>query len=109
MASLLSWASLYAYLQARTPGTVEHCLFIVNVERNTTSLTVNHGQPMSAPVTVHDLQPLIDSYTAGILPEGARVKFGEINIDYVGNAAAVTVYYVAADGSQQRVTNDHKF
>lgn len=90
---MLSWASLYGYIQTRCPFTVEQVNFLVDVEGETVNLSVNGKSLNAVPLKFHEVHPLLIAYLPGLgLAEDAAVLKGTIEIDYKANNAVVNVY-----------------
>lgn len=107
---LLSWASLYGYLSARTTVKIERVAFIIDPVALTLQMSINGDDAKDAPLNYHELEPLLQGFvpTLGV-PESADVQKGTVEIDYVANVADVTVYYIAPDGNKQRTERRFEF
>lgn len=103
----LSWASLYAYVQARMTGPVLTVVFVVDVAAGSVRINVNDAHESAAPISFAELKPLIDGYASG-LPAGSVITNGTVEIDYKLNSAVITVYY-EHDGKRQRREQRHSF
>jgi hypothetical protein len=101
----LSWASLYAYIQARTKDKVRTVVFVIDVAAGTVRLNVNDTNESAAPIAFAELKPVLDGY-AQTLPTGASISNGTVEIDYVTNLAVITVYY-EHDGQRKRREQRH--
>lgn len=106
---ILSWASLFGYLQARTTAKVERVVFLIDAKALELRMSLNDGDARPAPLKYEEIAPLIEGFAPSLgVPEGADILKGSVDIDYVNNAATIAAYYLN-DGRKQRTERQYKF
>ena len=105
----ITWASVYAFLQARSTEEVRGVVFLVTLgEAPVVQMKLNDREA-ACPVTYAELAPLVDGYIAAMDIPAKSVAGGEIDIDYVKNRAVVTAFYHDHGNNARKRATEYPF